>query len=112
MVYNNGFFSTGTPNGAETLRNSQNDRRSLHRLGNLAGMGLVLFVVFQFIALIILTVTGLEDEYIYDTTLLLKIDKEYAKTLGYVKLKEFDPMLDSIYRNRKNIYEDRKTNRR
>lgn len=52
------------------------------------------------------------DEYIYDTTLLLKIDKKYAKTLGYVKLKEFDPMLDSIYRNRKNTYEDRKTNRR
>ena len=73
MVYNNGFFSTGTPNGAETLRNSQNDRRSLHRLGNLAGMGLVLFVVFQFIALIILTVTGLEDEYIYDTDMTYSI---------------------------------------
>ena len=45
--------------------------------------------------------------YIYDTTLLLKIDKEYANVLGYVKLKEYDPMTNSLYRNRKQIYNEK-----
>ena len=45
--------------------------------------------------------------YIHDTTLLLKIDKEYANVLGYVKLKEYDPMTNSLYRNRKQIYNEK-----
>ena len=45
--------------------------------------------------------------YNYDTTLLLKIDKEYANVLGYVKLKEYDPMTNSLYRNRKQIYNEK-----
>ena len=45
--------------------------------------------------------------YISDTTLLLKIDKEYANVLGYVKSKEYDPMTNSLYRNRKQIYNEK-----
>ena len=44
---------------------------------------------------------------IFMTTLLLKIDKEYANVLGYVKLKEYDPMTNSLYRNRKQIYNEK-----
>lgn len=42
--------------------------------------------------------------YAYDSS---KIDKEYANVLGYVKLKEYDPMTNSLYRNRKQIYNEK-----
>ena len=36
-----------------------------------------------------------------------KNKKEYANVLGYVKLKEYDPMTNSLYRNRKQIYNEK-----
>ena len=55
------------------------------------------------------------DNYIYDTSLLLKIDKKYSNVLGYIEKGRYsysDLMRDSVYSTRKEMYNDLVVNKR
>lgn len=47
-----------------------------------------------------------ENEYVIDTTLMLIIDEEYSKKIGYIEMNRYDPNIDSIYRAAKEFTND------
>lgn len=77
MTYSNGYGTAGSggygndfsgqPGSAASYEAQQREKRQIRKLGRISGLGLVLFVVFQFIASGVLVMLNLYDDYLNST---------------------------------------------
>ena len=72
-------YNNGAPNGygyqpgpAQTLEIKQREKRQIRKLGNISGLGILLFALFQFIGAGLLFALNLYDDYANET------DRGYA----------------------------------